>query len=1080
MALRDRAVKALRNVFGAPQEERAKADSPSVAAMRHHVPSMFTVWGREDIGGLLTVSQSLMDRFADYEAMEEYPDINSAFHYFANDATQPSVKDGRCIWVMSEDDALKGLGNDLMHRILRVEDEIWPQAYGLGMMGNDYLELLITENGIVGTNTLPVPTMRRVERLDGGLIGFVQDVTGQFTANSQELRRMLAGNVEIPRSLALFEDWQVAHFRLRATRRRSPYGVSVAEGARWIWKRLVMLEDSVLIYKLCLRGDSQIWTPDGRKAIKDLQEGDEVYSYTDPGNDHRLKKTKVVYKKHNGQDKIFRVFSDHREIFANRTHPVLVETVVGRGKGIPQIRRLDYVEVQNLEPGVHRFVTPSKNEDDWEEIYLERPQLHSKARLVGAVERTMPYPKIAKQVGVHHCRARDFFAGDYDLKTDTAVALLEANGHGPEHLEIEEHWGGERGTPVTGITVPETADADFARWWGFMLGDGFVATRTHKLRPGHSEAHVAQNETGFALGAHQDINEQYKALFEKYAPVKLVGDTGHRLGAYTIVSGKFAEFMTLNGFVPGAHHKRLPEWIFRAHPKLKLAMIRGLADADAHIKPRKEGRKTRYERARFEMCNKQLLEDVRELAMQLGLVATFVWSRTRAGGRTIKGSSKPLPTSTSYCLDVSFKPQAKTEVIRGVEEIETDDIYDIGVEADEHNFVADGCVVHNTRAPARYAYYIDTTDIPSDQVGAFLQKAKRDLKKKRMVNPRSGRLDLRYNPLARDEDFFIAVREGRELARVDVLSGPDYQAVDDVEYFKQMLHATLKVPRAYLGKDEAPPSKSILSNDDVRAARVTLNLQRELKIGWERVIRTHLAARGVRDPWKPEFTIEMTVPSGIWELAAYETMNAAADYASRIQPWVSTRWIQENILKFSEEEIKEIEKQQKKDSEEEQAGDLPSYAMGGGQGGPPEAPPPGGEEEPEEAPPEEAPEKAPPEEEEGTPKPAPKPSPKPKAPAVGKGKKPTPEEWKRYDYERRLEEWKYRESSRRHSEISDKLNRLLEGDKGFARREHERRAFFEEVRGLLRRTNGGSMSAPPSGKFSRKELLAMTRRFHGQ
>src|SRR4029077_12788613 len=41
---------------------------------------------------------------------------------------------------------------------------------------------------------------------------------------------------------------------------------SVADGARWIWKRLILLEDAVLIYKLCLRGDSQVWTPDGRKS----------------------------------------------------------------------------------------------------------------------------------------------------------------------------------------------------------------------------------------------------------------------------------------------------------------------------------------------------------------------------------------------------------------------------------------------------------------------------------------------------------------------------------------------------------------------------------------------------------------------------------------------------------------------------------------------------------------------------------------------------------------------------------------------------------------------------------------------
>ena len=291
------------------------------------------------------------------------------------------------------------------------------------------------------------------------------------------------------------------------------------------------------------------------------------------------------------------------------------------------------------------------------------------------------------------------------------------------------------------------------------------------------------------------------------------------------------------------------------------------------------------------------------------------------------------------------------------------------------------------------------------------------------------------------------------------VSVPDVQMMDDVEYFKQMLHATLKVPRAYLGKDEAPPSKSILSNDDVRAARVTLNLQRELRIGWERIIRTHLAARGMRDPWKPEFSVEMTIPSGIWELAAYETLNAAADYAGRIQPWVSTQYIQEKILKFSADEIKAIDKQQKKDAGEEQGGDLPSYAMGGGQGQQPPGPP-----EPEGG--------------EGAPEPPPgrEPEKKPES-----GEKPkTQAAWKEYDYRRRLEEWKYRESNRRHDEVMDKLGHLLATDKGFARREHERRAFFEDVRGLLRRGNGGAVTAPPSGKFSRKELLSMSRKFHGR
>ena len=1398
MALRDDALGFLRQVFGRERAERDRAESPSADAEKQIPTSMFSVWGREDVGGLLTVSQNLMDRYADYEQMDDYPDINclgadttiyvvegsvirpfrihdlaahgggveilaydaenqkliktlaenpritgnkqqivevgfsngekikctpdhkfltvehgyincsdmvkgtsvvsawtgfdtkgistflhpisgtievtqsatpageadvydvsttthnfvangaivhnSANHYFTNDATQPDIDTGRTVWVHSKDEAIKDMTDTLLNKRLKIEDDIWSMVYTTVKMGNNFEEILVTDNGVVGLNSLPVPTMRRVEQSNGSLIGYVQDITGKFTQDAGNLRGMLAGTTEIPNHVALFEEWQVLHTRLRGAQRRSPYGFcipadgkvwttkgltpinevkngdrvvnrhagmlrttqvvntfnsgkkevfrlktthrevrasknhpflvkcgesnqwnalenlkagdeivvattmpqtapeqplgikldyltsdtevvltargskaikaavagrkkhgprdvglhpifkrlgitrkvadrlldggsaiswskardllcavgldmfdgavsikrrgnfptlsdfvtptfaklygfligdgwntkngvhfargdnektnqtyeellsnetglevvispdkttasvhstelvrifdsigwiqgahekrvplwlygqsteireaflegfvdadgwtsdqynktryhtelcnkelveglkaiidglgwtcgnvrvraartskiaagtiryadgavlpeseiksgpsntitwhktplgngdfahekiisiesegyettydiqvadtdhnfvcngiivhnSVVDGGRWIWKRLLLLEDAMLIYKLCLRGDSQIWTPDGRTAIKDLEEGDEVYSYT---KEDKLRKSKVCYKKHNGQDTIYRVFSDHREIFANKTHPVLVEEIIGQGSGKPRARFLKYVEVQNLEPGKHRLVTPKKNVEDWEEIKLRTPELHSKARLSSPdrVIRKQIYPDIAKEVGVHHYRARDFFNGEYELKTETAVALLEANGYGVEHLDVEEHWGGDRGLPVKGVTVPDAVDEDFARWWGFMLGDGFITTRNHKVRPGHTKGHVTQNEVGFALGDDDQVNEDYKALFEQYVPeAKLVNDQDYRLGAYTFTSCKFAEFMLLNGFIPGAHNNRVPEWVFRASPEIKLAMIRGLADADAHIIPRKEGRKTRFERARFEMCNEQLLEDVRELAMQLGLVVTMVRSRFRKGGRTIKGSTQPLKDTTSYCLDVTFKQQPMTEMLRGVEEIGTDDIWDIGVEDEEHNFVADGVVLHNTRAPARFAFYIDVTDIPSDKVDSFLRKAKQDLRKQKLVNPRTQRLDMRFNPMDSMEDFFIAVRENRELARVEVLQGPDYQATEDVEYFQRKLHGVLKVPRSYLGQDDAIPPRTIL------------------------------------------------------------------------------------------------------------------------------------------------------------------------------------------------------------------------------------------------------------------------------
>jgi len=1182
MALRDDALNYLRQVFGRERAERAKAESPSAEAEKHIPTSMFSVWGREDVGGLLSVSQNLMDRYADYEQMDDYPDINcltadttiyvvegsvikpfrlhdlaahgggieilaydaktqrlvkvlaenpritgnkqpvvevgfsngetikctsnhkfltvehdyincsdliegtavvaawagfdtkgmstflhsisgtltvtqaarpvgeedvydvttsthnliangvvvhnSTHHYFTNDATQPDIDTGKTLWVHSSDEAIKDMSDVLLNKRLAIEDDIWSMVYSTVKMGNNYEEVLITDHGVVGLNSLPCPTVRRVEQSNGSLIGYVQDVTGKFTQDASDLRGMLAGQTKIPDHVALFEEWQILHSRLRGTQRRCPYGFGVADGARWIWKRLVLLEDAMLIYKLCLRGDSQIWTPDGRVAIKDLEEGDEVYSYN---KNDELRKTKVCYKKHNGQDTIYRVYSDHREIFANKTHPVLVEEIIGQGSGNHRARVLKYVEVQNLEPGKHRLVTPKKI--DWEEIKLKKPELHSKARLVsaGQVERKISYPLIAKEHGVHHYRARDFFDGNYELRTETAVALLDANGYGPEHLEIEEHWSGSRGLAVKGVTVPDVVSEEFAQWWGFMLGDGFIITRRQK------GGHVSQNEVGFALGDDDQTNEEYKELFELLVPeAKLVNDQDHRLGAYTFVSSKFAEFMTLNGFIPGAHNKRLPEWVFRASPEIKLAMIRGLADADAHIIPRREGRKIRYERARFEMCNEQLLQDVRELAMQLGLVVTMVRSRFREGGRTIKGSTQPLKDTTSYCLDITFKPQPMTEMLRGVEEIGTDDIWDIGVEDEEHNFIADGAVVHNTRAPARFAFYIDVTDIPSDKVDSFLRKAKQDLRKQKLVNPRTQRLDMRFNPMDSMEDFFIAVRENRELARVEVLQGPDYQATEDVEYFQRKLHGVLKVPRSYLGQDDAIPQRSILSFEDVRAARVTMSIQREMKNTIRRLIMIDLAARGI-NPFTQDLQVMMTVPSGIYELAHNEIKNARADFATRVQPFVSMRYIQERILKLSDDEIKVIEKEREEDMKKQAE---QQQAMGGAPGG--DAPPPPG------APPMDAGSGDPNAQHPGNLDVGPPPG------VAGRPNSPT--EWKRYDAARRLEEKRDRESWKRDAELQE----LKQQNKQLTSKMNQHESFIRELRSTYMSRNGKGKLLP--------------------
>lgn len=225
-----------------------------------------------------------------------------------------------------------------------------------------------------------------------------------------------------------------------------------------------------------------------------------------------------------------------------------------------------------------------------------------------------------------------------------------------------------------------------------------------------------------------------------------------------------------------------------------------------------------------------------------------------------------------------------------------------------------------SRAPSRYAFYVDVgTKAPRAAI-AYLNEVKKQFKKKKFVNEKTGQLDLRFNPLGMDEDFFIPIINGQDAARIEVLAGPNYQATEDVEYFLRKLYAAIKVPKMYLGFSEDRSANSILSNVDVQFARTVLRVQRELKNGLRKIARVHLAALGL-DPSYAFFDVNFTIPSGVYEIAQMEIRNAKADLASRMREFVSNEWVLKEIFGFTDEEVQSVKEQR-------------AAEEGGGAGGP--------------------------------------------------------------------------------------------------------------------------------------------------
>ena len=260
------------------------------------------------------------------------------------------------------------------------------------------------------------------------------------------------------------------------------------------------------------------------------------------------------------------------------------------------------------------------------------------------------------------------------------------------------------------------------------------------------------------------------------------------------------------------------------------------------------------------------------------------------------------------------------------------------------------------RAPERYAFYVDVGDLPPAEALAYVNRVRQGHKKTKYYNPSTGKLDLKFNPMSQDEDFFIPTRKGQDGARIEVLGAPSWQHMDDIEYFRDKLFAALKVPKAYMGQEEGV-ARAILSSEDVRFARSVLRVQREIRNGLSKVCRVHLAALGI-DPYSVDYDIKMTVPSAIFELAQIEVRTARADLASRMQGFVSIHWLLSNVFGMSDSDIERILIQRGEDQEREQIQQQSGMAkamlvsqkinpaMGavpGMPGAPGQAPPPGGD-----------------------------------------------------------------------------------------------------------------------------------------
>ncbi len=209
------------------------------------------------------------------------------------------------------------------------------------------------------------------------------------------------------------------------------------------------------------------------------------------------------------------------------------------------------------------------------------------------------------------------------------------------------------------------------------------------------------------------------------------------------------------------------------------------------------------------------------------------------------------------------------------------------------------------RAPERRIFQIDVGNIPPQDVPQYMEKVKTEMKRNQLVDANTGRVDLRYNPLSLEEDYFIPMRGGVGSDIKSLQGASSLNDIDDVKYLRDKLFAAIKIPQAYLTNLEGgTEDKTTLAQKDIRFARTITRLQRSIVAELEKMAIVHLYTLGYRGQDLLSFKITLNNPSRLAELQQLEYMKTKFDTATGVPEGVySKRWVARNILGMSDTEF---------------------------------------------------------------------------------------------------------------------------------------------------------------------------------
>ena len=242
----------------------------------------------------------------------------------------------------------------------------------------------------------------------------------------------------------------------------------------------------------------------------------------------------------------------------------------------------------------------------------------------------------------------------------------------------------------------------------------------------------------------------------------------------------------------------------------------------------------------------------------------------------------------------------------------------------------DATVIYRlSRAPERRIFYIDVGNLPKMKAEQYLSDMMTKHKNKLIYDASTGEIkdDRKFMPMM--EDFWLPRREGGRGTEITTLpGGQNLGEMDDVEYFKRKLYKSLNVPITRMESDGQfnLGRASEVTRDELKFSKFINRLRTRFSHLFSNLLEIQLVLKGnlTRNDWrkiKNEIYYDFPHDNYFTELKQAEVLRERLGLANEIDEYVgkyySLSWVRKNVLQMTEEEIRDMDKEIKKEESDE-------------------------------------------------------------------------------------------------------------------------------------------------------------------